>query len=150
MLRKTAKSKSRVVLEGAPDNGYHAPSQELVCYTSAKGKLELINLDGDGKFMIHPLVDVWNSVEVSFNTKDAALKEAIISSADKVVEVYGKGYYREDGEALPYKMELESIRRVPDSKDLPKLSDFAGVAPDITGGKSVEEFLDDRREEWSR
>lgn len=113
--------------------------------TSVTGRVEIVDLHNQ-QLKVYPRVPQWNSVDVFFADQFA---DDVIKSIDKVVEISGMARHR-SSDILPYEIKMESIRILPDEKDLPHLSDFEGAAPNITGGKTVQEFMDDIRKGWRR
>ena len=120
-----------------------ARAVESACTTSFVGRVEVIDLHGDGKIKVYPRVPEWDPVIVSFSGDK---KTEVIAAIDKFAEISGKGRYR-PGAPLPYKMKMDTIDVLPEADAMPKLSEMWGSMPDITGGKSVQEYLDDLREE---
>lgn len=124
-------------------------SKELVCRTSFRGWVEEINLHEKGQLKVYPRVPQWNTVSVNFDVNDKELKATVIQSIGKAAEISGMARYRPNL-ALPYQMKMEEMRILPDDKDLPKLSDLEGAYPNITSGRTVQEFMDDIRKGWER
>ena len=120
-----------------------ARAVELVCVTSFIGQVELINLHGGGQIKVYPRVSEWAPVDVSFPPDK---KAKVIAAIDQFAEISGEGRYR-PGAPLPHKMEMDDIEVLPEADAMPKLSEMWGCMPGITGGKSVQKFLDDLREE---
>lgn len=121
-----------------------APGKESACRTSATGWIKIVDLHAR-RFTLTPRIPRWNSVEVHF---PAALEGEVVGAVNKVAEVSGIGH-RRPGDVLPYKMEMERIRVLPDEKDLPKLSELQGKF-NITNGKPLQQYLDEMREAWER
>lgn len=125
-----------------------AREKETVCKTTVTGRVELLNLHNHDKLKlkVYPRVKEWNPVDVYFSE---SFKERVIKTMDKVVEISGIGHYRPH-EFRPYKMKMDDIEQFPDEKDMPKFSEMRGKFPDITGGKTVDEYIKDLRSEWDR
>ena len=115
-----------------------ARAVEMACVTSFVGRVELINLHG-GRIRAYPRVRAWNTVGVSFSPVH---KDAVIAAIDKLAKISGKGHYRPSS-PLPYKMDMNSIEVLPGADATPKLSEMWGCMPNITDGRSLQEYLDD-------
>ena len=113
---------------------------DLPCSTSIIGYLKIINFI-DNKFTVDYGIKEWNTTEVFFNEE---ANKKIIPCINERVEVKGNAYYKKDV-PRPYKMNMHSIRKIVVDPNAPKLSEMWGCMPDITGGKSVQEYLDDIR-----
>lgn len=118
--------------------------EEIECQTSVTGKVELLNLHKRKYLVVFSRVEEWNPVKVYFGKH---IQDEAVKCVDKYVEIFGMGKHR-SGDALPYEMKMDEIQRLPDEEDIPKFSKMRGIAPNITGGKSVQEYMDDIRKEW--
>lgn len=75
----------------------------------------------------------------------------LIGALDRFIAVRGDCFYREDAkQGMPYKIMVNSIEVLPKSEDLPDWDDIAGIAPDLTGGLSSEEYVRRQRDEWDK
>lgn len=117
--------------------------EEIKCQTSVVGKIELLNFHNRRYLKVYPRVKKWNPVRVYFEEN---LRKDVIECVDKYAEIYGVGKHY-PRHTLPYEMKMDRIRPLPDEESVPKLFEMRGIAPNITGGKSVQEYLDDIREE---
>ena len=120
-----------------------ARAVELTGVTSLIGKIEVIDLHGSGTIKVYPRVSKWAPVTVSFSPDK---KIAVIAAIEKFAKISGNGHYRPNS-PLPYKMEMDTIDLLPETSAAPKLSEMWGYMSGITGGKSVQEYLDDLRKE---
>jgi hypothetical protein len=109
------------------------------------GTLEKINLHNTTRFDIFPPI---GSKQVACDFKPS-LKEAVIKAVDQYVCVGGKlRYKRLDN--FPYAIDVESIEVLPPEDELPSLFDIKGMAPNLTAGKSTDEFLEGIRDAENR
>lgn len=117
---------------------------DMECQTYAVGILEWLNIHGKAnQLKIYPRVSGWKQITVTF---DDALKSDVIASIGKHVKVSGLGRFR-PGAFLPHTIKMENMETFLDDKDIPKLSELRGKFPNITGGRSVEEYLRNLRTE---
>ena len=123
-----------------------ARDQELSCLTSVMGDIELINLHNQGMLKVYPKVKHWNNVTVYFNDSQ---QQEVIKHVGRFVEVSGMGHYRPN-DALPYKMQMDSIHLLPGKEDSPKFSAMRGIAPGLTGNQSTQDYIKNLRKEWDK
>lgn len=111
---------------------------------SIEGKLEQINLHNDlNQFRIYPLI----GPDVVLCRFPRNLREKAIESVDTFVRVRGTLKYR-GRERFPYRVDVKEMIAYPPDETLPHLFDLRGIAPDITGDKSSEDFVRGLRDEW--
>ncbi len=71
----------------------------------------------------------------------------ITDALNRDVFVTGELFYKSN-ENVPYKIDIQEIEILPPKEALPSLSDLKGIAPNITGDKTPEEFVREFRDEW--
>jgi hypothetical protein len=104
---------------------------------SVEGTLEMINLHrGVNKFNIYPIIGVQ---KITCHFPNKLLKDAI-SSVGRYINVTGKLIYKER-DKFPYKIDVQSIEIYPEENELPNIFDLRGIAPDMIGNISSEEFV---------
>lgn len=108
-----------------------------------RGMLEYINIhEGKNVFRIYPDI---GAVRVTC-TFPQELANAAVSAIGRFVEVRGtvasKALAR-----YPHAIAATEIEVMPTEDELPTLADLGGMAPDITGGLSSEEFVERVRNE---
>lgn len=99
-------------------------------------------------FILRPRIEQWNDTLVHFND---AQRPHIVKNKGKVVDVRGFEMLRLETNVNPSEIRLDEItliREPADEKNAPTFEELRGCAPNITGGKSVQEYLDDIRNEW--
>jgi hypothetical protein len=108
------------------------------------GMLESFNAhDGKNECTIYPIIGK-SSVKAHFST---AQIKAIIPCLCRYVRVFGTIYYKA-GDFHPYKIEIDTIAAMPEESDLPDFDDLFGIAPNLTGGLTSDEFIRKVRDEW--
>jgi hypothetical protein len=111
--------------------------EDQVMDGSVEGTLEMINIHaGSNKFEIYPAVGP-KKVKCHFSKVNL---EAAIAGVGKYINVTGKVHYRER-DKHPYKIMVASIEIYPQEDKLPSIFDLKGIAPDLTGNLSSEEYL---------
>ena len=103
---------------------------------SVLGALEMINLHNDPRFAVFQPI---NNRKVMCNLP-ADLKGSVIAALDKYVKVTGTLHFKK-WDPRPHEIDAKAIEIYPDEKDLPQLTDLAGVNPGIVDGMASEEFL---------
>lgn len=124
---------SRIQLIQGPD--------ELV-RGSISGKIEAINLHGGAnEFRIFPNVGP-KRLTCHFPKR---LIEQAVASVNKHATVYGSMKYKSRSK-YPHEINIDSIEISPSVETLPTLSQLRGIAPNLTGGISSEEFVRKQRD----
>lgn len=114
--------------------------------SSIDGKLEEINIHNEANtFKIYSSLPRTPPVACKFE-KD--LLETAQGALGRFVSVWGECTYRPD-QAFPYKIDVQEMEVFPPSEELPSLRDLYGIAPNMTGGKTPEQFVREIRDEWS-
>ena len=109
---------------------------------SMSGRMEAINIHTPPyRFTLYPIVGP-QKVRCNFPLKK---KEQAISAVDKYITVFGIIKYRHRA-IYPYEIDIDNIEINPPVDTLPKLADLRGIAPDLTGGLSSEEYIRKMRE----
>lgn len=104
---------------------------------SISGRIEAINFHSPPyRFTIYPMVGP-QKIRCVFKPK---LKNEALSAIDKYVTVYGTIKYRQKA-IYPYEIDVDNIIPSSLSDKLPKLGELKGIAPNITGGLSSEEYI---------
>jgi len=117
---------------------------EEIILSTVDGKLEQINLHNNtNTFKIYDTV-LGYSIECKFPEN---LREEAVKAIDKSVSVFGECKYRMR-DNFPHHIKVQEMEILPNPSELPSLGDLRGIAPNITGGKSPEEFVRELREEW--
>jgi len=115
---------------------------ELGSYT---GFLDWINIHNQNILYIYPTSNL-PKLKCTFSKK---IKDDVIRSIGRYVTVYGEKVFKPAVPGFaPYEMKITNIKIHREKEDLPKLSDFIGIAPNITGNKSSEDYIRDIRDEW--
>jgi hypothetical protein len=111
---------------------------------SITGKIERLNIHaGQNVFTVYP-TSKKPPLRCLFRKQ---LRNDVVAAVGKYVRVYGRLKYKLR-DTNPYEMLAHEIELYPDESNLPSLSDLWGIAPNITGGKSSEDFIRDMRDEW--
>jgi hypothetical protein len=106
-----------------------------------KGMVERMNIHKDAKwFNLYPFVGP-ESVACRFLSKD---KETAKASMGRYVRVHGDLHYHWR-EKWPFQITVSAIELLPVAEEMPKFSDLWGCAPDATGDKTSEQFIEDIR-----
>lgn len=109
------------------------------------GMLESINIHNQNTFHIYPLA-YFPKLKCHF---PLPLRADAISAIGRYVTVFGEKKFKSNMvNGLPYEMFAQKIEVHPDETDLPTLSQLRGIAPNITGGKSSEDFIRGIRNGW--
>lgn len=112
-------------------------------YGSIKGMLELVNIHNQAnKIYIYPTIGA-KRVECIFPIN---LFEKIKEGIGRYVNVRGKLKYK-GIQPFPYSVNINDIEIYPPEKELPSLDDLKGIAPNMTGDLTTEEFIRSIREE---
>lgn len=111
---------------------------------SVMGTLDAVNLHVRPTFTIWPIVGP-RRVSCRFDGDD--LRKKTIDGLGRYVEVTGKLHYKSWAQ-FPHAITVEGIEILPESRDLPTLSSLRGIAPDLTGDESSNEFVQRIRDEW--
>jgi len=115
---------------------------EFGAYT---GMLEAINIHNQNIFYIYPTSHL-PKLKCSF-PKD--LKAEAISAIGKYVTVFGNKKFKPNiSGAIPYEIHVREIEVHPNEDELPTLKDLKGLSPNITEGKTSEDFVRGIRNEW--
>jgi len=101
------------------------------------GMLEKINLHNVTRFDIYPTIGP-KQVACDFGP---TLRDSVIKAVDQYVCVGGKLRYKRL-EQFPYAVNVEMIDVLPPEEQLPTLFDVRNMAPDLTRGLSIGEFLE--------
>lgn len=111
------------------------------------GKLEQINVcNGANTFKIYVSIPTVSSIACKF--PQTLLKE-VKNSLGRFVSVSGRCLYRPDA-VLPYQIEVQAMEVLPVSEELPSLRDLCGIAPGLTKGKTPEQFVREKRDQWDK
>lgn len=111
--------------------------EDQVIDGSIEGTLEMINIHaGRNRFEIYPTIGP-KKVRCHF---PKAIQNDAIAGVGKYINVAGKIRHRER-DRYPYRVDVESIEIYPSEDELPSIFDLKGIAPELTGPLSSEEFL---------
>lgn len=122
-----------------------ARQQEDRVVSTIDGRLEQINIHNNvNTFRIYASSPASYSVNCGFPPN---LLETVQSSLGAFVSVSGECLYRPEA-PFPYKINVQEMRILPPSEELPTLSDLYGIAPGATGGMSSERFVRELRDAW--
>lgn len=105
------------------------------------GTLEKLNLHNTTRFDIFPTIGP-KQVACDFKLE---LKDDVIRAVDKYVCVTGTLRYKRLGN-FPYAVDADKIEILPPEHELPTLFDIRGMAPDLTRGQTISDFLEEVRD----
>jgi len=113
---------------------------------SVSGMLEQINLHANQNVFTIYRASNMPKLRCVF-AKD--LRQEAIGAVGKHVTVFGQLKYkaRLDG-GRPFEMKVTSIEVHPPDDELPTLMSLFGIAPDLTGNQSSEDYVRRLRDEW--
>ena len=115
---------------------------EIGSYT---GFLDWINIHNQNILYIYPTSNL-PKLKCTFSKN---IKDDVIRSIGRYVTVYGEKVFKPVVPGFaPYEMNITNIKIHREKGNLPKLSDFLGIAPNITGDKSSEDYIRDIRDGW--
>ena len=124
----TGEFKAKIDLTMAPEDTYAG---------FVRGALEYINIHGGQKvFRIYPQVGP-NKVTCHFPDE---LKDMAISAVGRFVEVHGIMRYKSVS-TFPHQIDVKKLEVLPNEDELPSIFDLRGIAPDLTGSLTSEEFV---------
>lgn len=103
---------------------------------SVIGMLERVNLHNTARFDIFPTI---GAKQVACDFK-ASLRASVIAALGQYVCVRGILRYKKLQD-FPYAINADEIDILPSDEDLPTIFDVRGMAPDLTGDLTAEEFL---------
>jgi len=119
-------------------------NEEGVILSTIGGKLEQINLHNNtNTFKIYDAI-LGYSIECKF---PKTLREDAMKAIDKSVSVFGECKYRLHAN-FPHYIKVQEMEILPNPSELPSLGDLRGIAPNMTDGKSPEEFVRELRDGW--
>lgn len=125
----------------------NARREEERVISTIDGKLEQINIHNKANtFRIYTSLPVLPYVNCKFPQE---ILEKVQSSLGAFVSVSGECFYRPDM-VVPYKIEVQEMKALPLTDELPSLRDIYGMVPDLTGDKMSERFVREIRNEWDR
>ena len=108
---------------------------------SVEGKLELISIHGTGRrFNVYHAI-TRRAVRCNL-TKE--MENEVIRNLGRRVIVSGIVSYNTRGE--PVGVNVDRMRVLKEEKDLPRIGDIIGMAPDITGQLATEEYIREMRD----
>jgi hypothetical protein len=110
---------------------------------SIAGTLDTIKLHNTTAFEIFPTIGP-KKVSCVF---PANLKERVKAGIERYVRVYGQLRYKH-WDKFPYAIDASDLEIYPPESELPSLLEIKGMAPDLTGELSTEEFLRKVRNAW--
>lgn len=114
-----------------------AASGEIRAVGTLKGRLRRADAGGSrGKFRIDSLMRS-ESAQCAF---PAGREEEFRRALGRKVLASGELHYPA-GSNLPRSIKVETMEILPEDDELPSLADLRGIAPDITGDLSSEEFV---------
>ena len=114
-----------------------AASGETRAIGTLKGRLRRADAGGSrGKFRIDSLMGS-QSAQCAF---PAGKEEEFLHAVGRKVLASGELHYPA-GSDLPRSIKVETVEILPEDDELPNLADLRGIAPDITGDLSSEEFV---------
>jgi len=117
---------------------------EEVIISTVDGRLEKINIHNErNQFTIYKAI-----LGYRINCKFQPIHlEKAASAVGKYVSVFGKCKYRV-GAPSPHHIDVREMEILPDSSELPSLRNLRGISPNMTAGKSPEEFVREIRDGW--
>jgi hypothetical protein len=110
---------------------------------SLTGTLDTVRLHNQKAFEIFPTIGP-RRVVCRFKPKD---KERVKQSLERYVRVFGRLRYKH-WDKFPHAIDVDDIEIYPPENELPTLSQFRGIAPQLTGNMSDDEFLEKIRDGW--
>lgn len=128
------------VTQRAAETGKRLLRTDLRSHGAMQGYLDAINVHGKHELSIYPTI---GRAKVVCRFPEHMLPQ--VSQALKhYVDVTGVLHYRR-GEDYPYLVEIDSLEVAPKQDDLPTLRSLRGMAPAITGGQPLLEYLEEMR-----
>lgn len=115
---------------------------EISCINTIDGKLELAG--GSNRANQFKVSNSVYCIEANFPADLAADAQKALG---RYVSVSGRCFYRHD-KLRPYKMDVRKMAVFPAGKSHPSFEDIRGIMPNLTGGKSSEDFVRELRDEW--
>ncbi|MCY4262539.1 MAG: hypothetical protein OXC97_04395 [Candidatus Dadabacteria bacterium] len=141
VLRVSIKSETDIVKINKTVIDAVVPSESESIGT-VEGRLEFLNIHADRNvFRIYSAIP---PEQVNCFFSPDKIKEAR-EAVGRKIRVLGKLTYPK-GENFPRSIKVASIELLPEDDDLPSLGDLRGIAPDITGDLSSEEFVRNLRD----
>jgi hypothetical protein len=131
-----------VLSRRVPVRDLPATKTEAVARGSLKGNIDALNVHSRPVFYIYPRSGP-TRVRCTF---DPHLLDALREAIKRNTTVFGLVEY-EAGSAFPAKMYVERVEINPPDTELPTLASFWGAAPNLTGGKSTQDYIDSLRDE---
>jgi hypothetical protein len=110
---------------------------------SITGTLDTVRLHNTTTFEIFPTIGP-KKVACYFRPD---LKEKVKSALESYVRVYGRLRYKH-WDKFPYAIDASDLDVYPPEDQLPTMRELRGMAPDLTDGLSVEQFLEKVRHGW--
>lgn len=112
-------------------------SPEVKAIGVVEGRLEYVDIHGSQKlFRIYPAIGP-DKIVCSFPSNKI---EEARRALNRKTRVWGELTYAA-GSNFPKSVKVETIELLPEDDELPNLKDLRGIAPDITGDLSSEEFV---------
>ena len=139
-LRATIKNSGQLSIEVSGDVEQlieKTLEQETTALGSVKGTLEYLNIHAQSRdIRIYPKLGP-NRIEGRIPVKMISLAGEAIG---REVRAKGKLTYRAR-ENFPACIQVQELEILPRDEDLPSIMEIKGIAPNLTGGKSSEEFI---------
>ena len=120
----------------------NAVSQEIRSIGTVEGRLEFLNIHGNQNiFRVYSPIPP-EMVSCIFSPDRI---EEVWEAVGRKIRVLGELTYPKGGN-FPKSVKVKTIELLPEDDDLPSLTDLLGIAPDITGDLSSEDFVRNLRD----
>lgn len=126
-IQITEEFKAKIDLTMAPEDTYPG---------FIRGALEYINIHGGKKvFRIYP--EIGPSKVICYFPDE--LKDIAIGAVGQFIDVHGIMHYKSVS-TFPHQIDVKKLEVLPNEDELPSIFDLRGIAPNLTGGLTSEDF----------
>jgi hypothetical protein len=120
-------------------------SSEEVVFNSVEGRLEAANFHMNTNYCaIYPAAGA-RKIAGRFS---GAIGHKVLAAMTHHVRAFGRVFYRYR-ERHPYWIEISDLNSLESEGGYPRLHELQGIAPNLTNGKSAEDYVREIRDEWT-